>query len=81
MLENINSIISLTTVIGLLLTIVARLVPNEKMFSLGLSMGKFLDGFGSTKIGSVAWEKIEYFLINSVGEFIRGFKSGLDDED
>lgn len=79
MLEQINSIVSLATVIGFAITLIARLIPNEKIFNLGLKLGQFLDGFGSTKLGSSTWEKIEHFLVNSVGEFLRGFKSGLDD--
>lgn len=80
MLENINSIISLATVIGFGITLIARLIPNEKIFNLGLKAGKFLDSFGSLKLGSATWEKVEHFLVNSIGEFLRGFKSGLDDD-
>lgn len=81
MLEHINSIISLATIIGFVITLIARFVPNEKIFNLGLSTGKFLNGFGSAKLGSVTWEKIEHFLVNSLGEYFRGVKSGLDDSD
>lgn len=78
MLEQFSNIISLATIIGLVSTFIARIIPNEKIYSFGMKFGQFLNGFGSTKIGSVSWEKIEDFSINSIGEFLRGFKDGLD---
>jgi len=80
MLEQITNVISLTTIITFALALIARFIPNDKIYGYGLRIGQILDGFGSTKFGSIAWEKIEDFLINSVGEFLRGFKSGLDDD-
>lgn len=79
MMELITNTITLGTAIGLGITLLARFIPNEKLFSWGLSFGKLLNGFGSVRFGNTAWEKVEDFLINSIGEFLRGMKSGLDD--
>lgn len=81
MLDLLNDTLTLGLFLGLITSLIARFVPNEKLFSWGVKIGQLLNGFGTSKIGSIAWEKIEDFLINSIGEFFRGIKSGLDDSE
>jgi hypothetical protein len=81
MLETIGNTLTLGTTIGIALTILVRIIPNEKIFSWGVATGKFLDGIGSIKMGSVVWDKVEHFLVNSVGEYLRGVKSGLGEDE
>jgi hypothetical protein len=57
--------------------LVARLVPNEKIYAFGVKSGQLLNVFGSSKMGTVLWEKVEHFLVNSIGEYLRGMKDGL----
>ncbi len=76
----IGEIIGIGSVIGIALMVLAKVLPNEKLFSYGYSTGAALNVFGTAKLGA-GWEKIEDFLINSIGEFLRGMKAGLDPED
>jgi hypothetical protein len=81
MLEFLGNTLTLGTALGIVLTILVRVIPNEKIFSWGVATGKFLDGIGTIKMGSLAWNKIEHFLVNSIGEYLRGVKSGLGDDE
>ncbi len=81
MLELFKDALTLGLILSVVTSLIARFVPNEKLFAWGVKFGKLLNGFGTSKVGSIAWEKIEDFLINSVGEFLRGIKSGLDDSE
>lgn len=81
MLQIIGNVLTLGTVIGLVLTLIARLIPNEKLYAWGLMAGRFFNVLGTTKIGAPAWEKLEHFLVNSVGEYLRGMKDGLEEDD
>lgn len=81
MLEILKDTLTVGTAISVGLTIIVRLIPNEKIFSCGVATGKFLDGIGSIKMGSVIWDKVEHFLVNSIGEYLRGVKSGLGEDD
>jgi hypothetical protein len=81
MLEILGNVLTLGTVIGLILTLIARFIPNEKLYAWGLMSGRFFNVLGTTKIGAPAWERLEDFLVNSVGEYLRGMKDGLDESD
>lgn len=76
-LDIITSLISGGVAITVLLTAIARLVPNNKLFEFGVKLGKNLNNFGSGKLGN-SWEKIEDFLINSLGVLLNGIKNGLE---
>ena len=81
MLGFIGDVLTLGAVLGLVLAGLARLLPNEKLYAWGLKSGRFLNGLGSAKMGSASWERLEDFLVNSIGEYLRGVKIGLDDLD
>lgn len=78
MLDILTDIVTLASALGLFGAILARWIPNEKLHGWGLKSGQFLDNFGSARVGKTMWEKIEDFLVNSVGEYLRGVKDGLD---
>ena len=81
MLENVTNILSLISSLGVIFVIATRLLPNEKLYAWGLKSGQFFNSFGKSKMGSVAWEKLEDFLVNSIGEYLRGVKDGLDSDE
>lgn len=64
-----------------LLFIVARIIPNEKLWKWGIVAGQVVSAFGAGKLGSVFWEKIEDFMENSSAVFLAGVKAGLDADD
>jgi hypothetical protein len=72
--------IGYTTLVGVLLAVVARFVPNSKLQDLGYKFGLAVTVFGSAKMGK-AWEKVEEFCINSFGQLLTGFKNGLQSDD
>ena len=80
MLDLIRDAVTLGTTLGIILASLARFLPNDKLYAWGLKSGQFLNSFGSSKMGSVAWERLEDFVVNSLGEYLRGMKIGLDDE-
>ena len=75
---NIPPVISIGVVINVILLILSRIVSNERIHGVGVSLGKALDRFGTLKLG-VAWEKVEDFIENSGTQFFTGFKVGLND--
>ena len=79
MLGFIGDVLTLGAVLGLILASLARILPNDKLYAWGLKSGQFLNSLGTAKMGSASWEKLEDFLINSVGEYLRGMRIGLDD--
>ena len=81
MLEFLTNALTIGTSMGIILAAVARFVPNDKLFGWGVNARQFLNDFGSSKMGSGVWERIEDFLVNSIGEYLRGVKVGLDDDE
>ena len=75
----IGEIIGVGTIIATVLMVIAKLLPNEKLYALGVSLGNSLDVFGHARLGS-SWEKVEDFMVNSVGMLLKGVKAGLDYE-
>lgn len=73
-----------TAVLGLaasvILLVLAKLLPNEKVYSFGYKLGLALTVFGSAKVGR-GWGKLEDFFINSGGQFFGGLKQGLNSDD
>ena len=78
MLDLISNLLTLGASLGIILATLARIIPNEKLHAWGVSSGQFLNSFGTSKMGSASWEKLEGFLINSVGQYLNGVKEGLD---
>lgn len=67
--------------VGFLLTLIARLIPNEKLDKMGYNFGVAVSKFGVGKLGKASWEKLEDFFENSLGILIEGVKKGLDSDD
>ena len=78
-MEFLTNIITVGAVITLALTILAKLLPNDKVYGFGFSVGEWLNSWGTARLGSKSWERIEDFLTNSAGEFFRGMRAGLDE--
>ena len=78
MLEFLTDTVTIGAILGIVLAGIARFVPNEKLFSWGEKAGRFLNSLGSARMGSTTWEKLEDFLVNSIGEYLKGLKFGLD---
>lgn len=66
---------------GIVVAILARLFPNEKLRAMGRAAGKTLSAFGCRKLGRGFWERVENFLENSFTVLADGFKEGLDEDD
>lgn len=64
--------------IGLIFLILGRILPNKKLYKLGISNGKFLTNQGRSKLGKTLWEKIEDFLENSMSVYLRGLRDGAN---
>ena len=75
-----GDIITIGTIIGVGITVVAKFLPNPKVYKFGYNIGVALTSFGTSKIGK-AWEKIEDFLTNSLGIFFTGMKDGLNSDE
>jgi len=63
---------------GLIFLILGRILPNDKLYKLGVNIGKALTNQGRAKLGKAFWEKIEDFLDNSFSTFFRGIKIGIN---
>ena len=81
MLDILTNIITICSALGIFGALMARWIPNDKLNAWGLATGRFLNNFGKAKMGSVTWEKLEDFLVNSIGEYLRGVKVGLDEDE
>lgn len=82
-LEVLNTItggIGYATLIGIGLAAITRLIPNDKLHSIGYKIGQSITVAGAARFGLV-WERIEDFSINSVGMILTGIKKGLDSND
>lgn len=79
-LPYISQFLGGTVAIGIVLAVVARVIPNEKLYAWGYKLGVMGGAFGSLKVGR-GWNAIEGFLINSLGELFRGIKDGLTSDD
>ena len=80
-MEFLTNALSLLSSLGIILVFVTRFLPNEKLYAWGLKSGQFLNSFGKARMGSTAWEKLEDFLVNSIGEYLKGVKIGLDSDE
>ena len=79
MLGFVGDVLTLGAVLGVVLAGLARVLPNEKLYAWGQKAGRFFNSLGTAKMGSASWEKLEDFLTNSIGEYLRGMKDGLDE--
>lgn len=79
-MEILTSPITIGAITSIILLIISKQLPNEKIAQFGFKIGTFLTTFGGLKMGKT-WEKIEDFLINSVGVFMEGIKAGLNSDE
>lgn len=77
---NPSNILSVGVAISLGLLILAKVLPNEKVYAFGFKIGSWLSTFGALRCGA-AWDKIEDFMINSGGQFFKGLKDGLKSDE
>ena len=60
------------------LLFLTRLLPNDKLKAAFLSIGRFLTGYGRSRLGKTFWEKIDDFIENSITACWEGFREGLN---
>ena len=63
------------------LLFLSRLLPNDKLKAASFRAGKFLTGYGRSRLGKSFWEKMETFLENSIAVCWDGLKEGLDSDE
>ncbi len=76
-MEFLTDLIALGAIVSFVLTILAKLLPNDKVYAFGVKIGQALNSFGHARIGDT-WEKVEDFFVNSLGQLFSGLKVGLD---
>jgi len=79
-MEALNSIVSRVSIVAIVLTTITRILPSDKVYMTGYKFGCSVTKYGSIKFG-VAWEKIEDFFTESLGQFFNGFRNGLNSDD
>ncbi len=79
MLGFIGDTLTIGVVLGVVLAGLARILPNDKLYVWGQKSGRFFNNLGTAKMGSSSWERVEDFLTNSIGEYLRGMKDGLNE--
>lgn len=65
---------------SIVLAVIARMIPNDKLYAFGFGLGQSLSRMAVLRFG-MAWEKIEDFAVNSFGMILSGLKSGLNSDD
>lgn len=75
-----SDILTVGVAISIGLLILAKVLPNEKVYAFGFKIGSWLSTFGALRCGA-AWNKLEDFMINSGGQFFKGFKDGLNSDE
>jgi len=66
---------------SMLVIILARLIPNDKLHAVSIKLGRLLSTVGRSHLGCAFWEKIEDFFEKSFSVFWRGFRQGLNADD
>ena len=61
--------------------ILAAILPNEKFYQIGFSLGKKLSAKGISWLGKETWEKLENSLLGSFIAFANGLEAGASDDD
>lgn len=79
MLDIILEIIGQASVVGFILTLLARWIPDAKVYGLGVKVGHIITRFGSSRVPK--WNSIENFFQNGVGQFFKGMEDGVDSDD
>ena len=80
-LNILKDVLSIGAGLSIVLTILARVLPNAKIYGFGWSIGTFLTTLGHTKLGNATADKVEEFLENSFVQFSAGFVDGLNSDE
>lgn len=64
-----------------LMLFLTRLIPNDKLYLACVNIGKFLTGYGRSRMGRKFWEKLEDYIENSIGICWDGLRAGLNSDD
>lgn len=81
MLESVLSVIGVGSIVSIVLTVLAKIIPNEKVHGFGVIVGKAISSFGNVRFGHAIYEKVEDFILNSMAQFIAGIKFGMEFDD
>jgi hypothetical protein len=76
----ITQIISIGGAISVGITILTRILPNDKVYMMGWGVGVALTKFGKGKTAG-AWESIETFFTESLNYLFCGLKDGMNSDD
>ena len=63
------------------MTFLFAMVKKGQFENWGISIGKWSSKFGRTRLGKVAWEKMEDLIFMSIVSFAQGLKKGADMDD
>lgn len=80
-LNVVKDVISIGAGVTVAITILARFLPNEKVYNFGYALGLALSKLGQSRLGKETTRKIELFLENSLRQITAGFCDGLDFDD
>jgi hypothetical protein len=75
-MDILTDIVTVGAISSVGLLMLAKLLPNEKVYAMGFKFGTILNSLAMLRLGD-SWTKIESFLINSGGQFFTGVKDGL----
>lgn len=81
MLESVLSVIGIGSIVSIALTVLAKIIPNDKVYGFGVVVGKAISSFGNLRFGQAIYEKVEDFVLNSMLQFINGIKFGMEFDD
>ena len=68
-------------IVTTILSILAKVISNDKLYAWGINLGCMITGYGSTHMPKTMYEKIEDYLQNSFGVFFGGVTDGLNMDD
>ena len=81
MMEILQNVVLSASGASIVLMVLARLVPNDRLLAWCRAAGAALSGFGRGRLGRGFWEQIESFVENSIAVAWQGFREGLNRDD
>jgi hypothetical protein len=79
MLEVILQILGGASIVAAILAMLAKILPDDKLYKWGLAIGVAASAFGNKRIPS--YERIERFLQDSLRAFFVGLEDGINGDD
>jgi len=70
------SIWQIGIVVSIAIMLLTRIISNQKLYEWGFWLGNLLTIFGTLRLGG-PWQKLEDFILNSIGSLYEGFAAGL----